>query len=444
MACGAVMIWPGEHRRFLWIALPALAALALVLAAGVPGWRESVTLFVIVVVLTLLAWQVLGRHPGKLRTVANLLHALHRGDYAVRAVVPTGSVDMAQAVEAANALAERLQRLQREAQQGTRLLRKTLAELDTAVFVFDGDGTLQLVNPAGAHVMQQRAERLLGRTAQALGLEAHLQAEAGSMQQLALPAGSGRWQVNTKVIWSGDTPGRLLILQPVERVLRQEEAQAFRRLLRVLGHEINNSMSPIASMAETLQLLLGRQGGDAAPPDPDVLRGLEVIEARSRALQRFVGGYARLAALPDPQPCATDLMALCKAVAALLEAPALVLSLGEAATVWVDRDQLEQVLINLVKNAVEASPQGQVELRWILDGDSVVVQVLDDGPGLPASGNIFVPFFSTKPGGAGIGLVLSRAIVEANGGDLQLAQRQDATGVVASIRLPRHDPASRR
>ena len=437
MGCGAAMIWPGERGRFLWIALPALAALALVLGIGTPGWRESAVLLAIVVVLTVLLWRVVSHRPGKLRTVANVLHALHRGDYGVRAAVPAGEGDLAQAVEAANTLAARLQSLQREAQQGTRLLRKTLAELDSAVFVFDGDGALQLVNPVGARLMQERAERLLGRSAQTLGLALYLQAEAGSMHQLELPAGSGRWQVHPKVLWSGDSAGQLLILQPVERVLRQEEAQAFRRLLRVLGHEINNSMSPIASMAETLQQLLAQPQEGTATPDPDVLRGLEVIECRSRALQRFVGGYARLAALPDPQPCTTDLKGMCEGVAALLEAPALVLSLGEPGTVWVDPDQLEQVLINLVKNAIEATSHGQVTLGWTLEPEAVVIHVVDDGPGLPASGNIFVPFFSTKPGGAGIGLVLSRAIVEANCGELQLAQRRDTAGVVASVRLPR-------
>lgn len=430
------MISEGERSHVAWIAAPALGALALALCMEVPGRVEASLLFFIALFLTFLVWRKVCRKRSVLYTVTNVLDALRDGDYGVRAVQVAGKGELIDVLKSVNALASKLQDAQRDSQQGLQLLRKTLAALECAVFVFDGNDILRLVNPAGERLMSCQTGQLLGTDATTLGLAALLECKAGTTQQLQLSTGAGRWQIDPKVLWSGSSAGRLLVLQPVERVLRQEEAQAFNRLLRVLGHEINNSMSPIASMAETLQQLLGSQQARGDELDPDVLRGLQVIECRSRALQRFVGRYAQLAKLPSPVPRPTDLATLCKGVVSLLEKEMVMLLGGEDACVWVDSDQLEQVLINLLKNALEAAGTGEVSISWKVERSWAVVDIIDNGPGLPSSGNIFVPFFTTKPNGAGIGLVLARAIVEANGGELTLSQRSEASGTVARLRLP--------
>ncbi|MFT4198080.1 MAG: HAMP domain-containing sensor histidine kinase [Pseudoxanthomonas sp.] len=166
------------------------------------------------------------------------------------------------------------------------------------------------------------------------------------------------------------------------------------------------------------------------------------MEQRSQALQRFLGGYARLARLPAPQPTVFELAPLCQRVAALAEGE-VVLEIEPGLRLHADADQLEQVLINLLRNAREAGGAAPVRLHAQAEAGQGLVQVIDAGSGLPASDNLFVPFFTTKAGGSGIGLVLSRQIVEAQGGSLTLAARVPGPGTLAEIRLPLHVGADR-
>ena len=227
------------------------------------------------------------------------------------------------------------------------------------------------------------------------------------------------------------------MITDLSRALREEERQAWQRLIRVLGHELNNSLAPIKSMAGTVAALLAMQ---PLPEDwnSDARQGLRVIGDRADALARFMVGYASLARLPPPRRRPVELLPLLQRVVALEQRLPVQLHEGPALRFEVDADQLEQALINLVKNAVEASQtqQGGVQLQWTVDADRLRIEVLDEGLGLGSSDNLFVPFFTTKPGGSGIGLVLAQQIVEGHGGRLTLENRQDARGCRALIELP--------
>lgn len=415
--------------------LPSLSALALVLLAGTPRPAAAVALFVLVLGLTVVALRHDRRHDrDHLRTLGNLLDALREGDYAVRSAARDG--DIAPLAARFNALAASLQDEHRAQQESLQLLGKTLAALDGAVFAFEGEYRLRLVNPAGERLLARPATQLLGRGADELGLAPLLALPSGSIHAHAFAGAGGRWQVGHAALRSRSQSGRLLVLQPIERALREEEAQAFRRLLRVLGHEINNSMAPIASMADTLGRLLPPPGTSLdAELQADLRGGLRLIEQRSQSLQRFLGGYARLARLPAPQPAVLELAPLCERVAQLAEA-GVVLEIEPGLRLHADADQLEQVLINLLRNAHEAGGAAPVRLRTYAEAGQGCVQVIDAGSGLPASDSLFVPFFTTKAGGSGIGLVLSRQIVEAQGGTLTLAARVPGPGSVAEVRLP--------
>lgn len=427
-----------EAWRGLWVALPALAALVLVLAIGVPAPLEAWSLVVLVLLLTWAMWRALSSRARHLRTIGNLLDALREGDYGVRGVLPRADDDFADIVRRFNELAARLQDEQRDLQESLQLLSKTLAALDGAVFAFEQDRRLRLVNPAGERLLGQPAQALLGRDAAELGLGELFDLPSGEIHAASFAGQPGRWQISHAVLRSRSQAGRLLLVQPMERALREEEAQAFRRLLRVLSHEINNSMTPIASMADTLQRLLPPVGPQIdAELDADLRQGLDLIGQRSAALQRFIGGYARLAKLPPPRVRPLPVAGLCARVSGLLGDARIAIEPGEDLSVRADGDQLEQVLINLLRNALEAGGDGAVTLRWRRAGaHALAIEVLDSGHGLPASGNLFVPFFTTKPGGAGIGLALSRQIVEAQHGSLELLAREEAAGAMARVLLP--------
>jgi nitrogen fixation/metabolism regulation signal transduction histidine kinase len=430
---------PRFEQRVLYgtllASLPALLALVGVLQFGRPSASMAWLLLGVVVVATmvLVRWQF-RRVVFPLYTLSGLIEALREGDYSLRGV--QGSV-LGDIVHDINTLAERLQKERFEFEESAHLLGKTLATLDSAVFVFDEDARLRLLNPAGQRLLDAERHRLFGRTATELGLAALLEGASAQVVTQAFPGRSGRFDVRHAALRSGGRGGRLLVVADVGRVLREEERQAWQRLLRVLGHEVNNSLAPIQSMAGTLATLAARE---PLPDDwrEDFRSGLDVIGNRAGALARFLAGYTRLARLPPPRLDAVDLPALLHKVARLEQRVPVRLEDGEPLVVRADADQLEQALINLLRNAVEASqPQhGNVRVRWRRDHDRALIEIEDDGLGPPPSDNLFVPFFTTKPGGSGIGLALVRQIAEAHDGSVALLSREDGHGAVARLWLP--------
>jgi nitrogen fixation/metabolism regulation signal transduction histidine kinase len=372
-----------------------------------------------------------------LQTLSNLLAALREGDYSIRARGASREEALGQVMMEANALGETLRSQRLGALEATTLLRKVMEEIDVAVFTFDEYQRLTLVNRAGERLLAQPAERLLKRTASELGLSDCLEGETAQTIQKTFPGKAGRWGLRRSSFREGGLPHQMMVLSDLSQALREEERQAWQRLIRVIGHELNNSLTPIKSMAATLAHLLQRE---PTPPDwrEDARRGLDVIAERSDSLSRFMGAYARLARLPQPSFVAVEVGTWVRRVAALETRLPVEISSGPALVIRADGSQLEQLLINLIHNAVDASQEtgGGVRVGWSTVGDSLEVWVEDEGPGLPNTSNLFVPFFTTKAAGSGIGLVLSRQIAEAHGGNLTLEDRTTGRGCVATLRLP--------
>jgi nitrogen fixation/metabolism regulation signal transduction histidine kinase len=311
-----------------------------------------------------------------------------------------------------------------------------MREIAVAIFAFDENQRLRLVNRAGERLLAAPAERLLGQTAGDLQLEVCLDGPAVNTLQTVFPGGAGRWGVRRTRIREHGLPLELVVISDMTQALSEQELQAWQRLVRVLGHELNNSLTPIKSIAGSLESIVARE---PLPDDwrDDMRRGLSVIMSRSDSLSRFIGAYARLAKLPRPQ---LQLLSVAdcvgRAVSFETRLPVHV-DAGPNLTVRGDPDQLEQVLINLLRNAADASlaTNSPVSVGWQRD-NMLEIWVKDEGPGLSSTANLFVPFFTTKPGGGGIGLVLSRQIAEGHGGALSLENRMDGPGCVARLRLP--------
>ncbi len=397
-------------------------------------WTASVGLVSVWVGVTVALREQIVRPLG---TLANMLAALREGDFSIRARVGDGSDALSLAYLEVNQLEEILRNQRLGAVEATETLRKVLEEIDVAVFAFDPDEVLRIVNRTGEQLLGQPAERLIGKTAGELRLDATLHGIAPRTIEVSFAGGTGRWELRRSVVRQEGYPLQLIAMSDLSRALREEERQAWKRIIRVLSHEINNSLAPIKSISGSLQSMLGRS---ALPEDvgEDVERGLAVISSRAEALGRFMASYAKLARLPKPDLDAVSIRPLVHRVADLETRMSVDVVEGEDVTLQADPDQLEQALINLVRNAVDATLEAEgagVSLRWITRAGRLHVLVEDRGPGLPETGNLFVPFYTTKQGGSGIGLVLSRQIAEGHGGTLELENR-DGGGVRARMVLP--------
>jgi len=425
-------------RLALAAPMPALGVALWLLWSGTFAPRTQWTISILLVggwlALTLILRE---RVVRPLQTLSNMLAAIREQDYSLRARRADPDDALGLAMLEINTLMDELRERRLGALEATALLRRVMAEIDVAVFAFDDGLALRVVNASGERLLGQPAERLLGRRADELGLEECLVGDAPRVVELALGGHRARWEVRRGAFRQGGRPHQFVVLADVSRALRAEERLAWQRIVRVLGHEINNSITPIKSLAERLQELLRR-----GPPDrelrEDLERGLGVITSRSEGLTRFLASYTRLAKLPPPRLSSVDVAAWVNRTVRLETRLSVQVVPGPAVTLQADGDQLDQVLINLIANAVDAAltTGGGVRVRWSRDGARFQLVVEDDGPGLPETSNLFVPFFTTKPGGTGIGLVLSRQIAEAHGGTLTLASRSGGHGCEARLVLP--------
>jgi nitrogen fixation/metabolism regulation signal transduction histidine kinase len=437
--------WNHERRVFagaLLIAVPGLSAFAIALYLLRTDSGIALVAFGVVAIATLALAQHLRRRVAfPLYTLANLLEALREGDYSLRGSRARRGDAIGEVVLEINALSETLRTQRLAVEEKSALLARVIATLDIAILAFDAEGFVALANPSAGQLLGSEPAALAGRSAHALGLARFLaeSTEEGGARRIvehSFAGASGRWDVRCARFRENGLPHDLLVITDLSRALREEERLAWQRLLRVLGHELNNSLAPIRSMAATLSKLIA---SEPLPEDwrEDAGGGLGVSGDRAESLARFMARYTKLARLPPPSPQPTEFGELARRAAALEQRVGVSIDAAGPVHLAVDPDQIEQALINLIQNATDAALAGggHVVLRWRVAHGRLTVDIIDDGPGLPPSENLFVPFFTTKPGGSGIGLVLARQIVEAHGGSLALLARDEGTGCIARVQL---------
>jgi nitrogen fixation/metabolism regulation signal transduction histidine kinase len=433
-----------EHRiglLALGAGLPAVVvALALLFASDLAP-RAIWTLAALAIVPWLaLALAIPGRVARPLQNVASVLSSFREGDFSIsiRARDTGGADALALASREINALGATLREQRLGALEASALLAKVVAEIDVAVFTCDASGRLRLVNRIGERLLGRPSTALVSRSADEVGLGELLSGEAPRTLMLTFPEGASEWELRRSAFRLEGRTHTLIVLTPLDRALHEREREAWQRLVRVLGHEINNSLAPIRSIAESSLSLL-RAAPRPVDADDDLARGLGVIARRSAALGRFLSAFASLARLPPPRFEPVSVPAWVERAVALETRLSVAVDEGPAVVARGDADQLDQLLINLVRNAVDASLEtgGGVRVTWSLAGPCVEVRVLDEGPGVADATSLFVPFFTTKAEGTGIGLALSRQVAEAHGGKLTLENRTDRRGCEARLLLPR-------
>lgn len=452
-----------EHRVSIYsflVALPGL--LVTIVLVWTQPWGSEARLTLIGAELFLwwlLAMALQEQTTRPLQTLSNVIAALREEDYSFRARNASPEDALGELSLEVNALADMLSDQKIRTIEATALLQRVVDEIDAPLFAFDPAGALRLVNPAGEHMLRQSKERMLGRSAEGLNLEKCLTADNESLVELNLNDSQARWLLRRSSFRQKGIPHTLVVLSDVSRALREEERRAWQRLIRVLGHELSNSLAPIKSIAGSLNSRVSATPMDAEVRN-DLQRGLEIIEARSASLHRFLEAYRQLAQMPAPALREVALAPLVARVASLETRIRVCVQPGPELVFTADPDQLEQMLINLVRNAADAvlesstgavraqdsnvtlqSDTGwKVAVRWEITEEEVTLAIEDNGPGLWNPANVFTPFYTTKPHGSGVGLVLSRQIAEAHNGRLEICNRTDNQGCLVKVVLPRAPP----
>ncbi len=437
-----------ERRLRIWLYLLGLPALvlcwALLWLRSVEASVQCLLLLVFAAVWALTVSFLTEQIIRPLQTLSNVVAALREDDYSFRARGGRRNDALGDLALEINALAAMLQGQRAGSLEAMALVERVMSSMQSPVLAFDPEGKLKLLNTAGERAFGLRGPTALGSSAERLKLTHLLDASDDDLLSLDGAQQTARWVVKRSSFRLRGVPHTLLVLSDVSAALHEEERTAWKRLIRVLGHEINNSLTPIKSIAGSLR---GRFASlqITSIDRSDFEGGLEVIENRAESLNRFLQAYRQLMGLPIPRLAPVSLAILVECVVRLeTRLDVAVVSMPDM-TLIVDADQVQQALINLTRNAVEAAlsvdrmtdKKPRVETGWENTEREIVIFIVDNGPGLMNAENLFVPFYTTKPSGTGIGLVLAQQIAQAHKGSVRLANRLDGeSGCRAELRLP--------
>lgn len=426
-----------SSKVFLYVALAAfpsfIVALILLWQTDISHYGKLLCSLLLGLSVTGFSLAVKNQINFQLHTLTNLVEAIHQGDFSLRGIASAQDDPLAELVQQINQLAEslRLQRLASE--EAYRLLEKVIKEINVAIIAFDGEQKIKLVNPAAEKLLANSSMKLIGKEANEVKLALNMFSKETQVIEREFPGAKGRWQVRLDTYRESGEQRQLLFINDVKQVLRNEELKAWKNIMRVISHEVNNSLYPVSSLSQTLTSVVNQQPLADDWLD-DVNQGLSIIGERSERLNEFIKRYAKVAKLPEPRKQHVTAISVVEKVMQLFDKENIADETNLLnSKLFVDPTMLEHVLINLIKNGFEAGDE--VVVSNLLDSKRLTIRVVDNGPGISNIDNLFVPFYSTKEKGSGIGLVLCRQIVEAHEGDISLTNI-DGGGCCAEISFP--------
>ena len=419
-------------RHSLLLAGIPWSVLALILWFSPWYWADKVLLLLLLLLLLVpLALQFQRQLVAVFRTSNNVLESINHGEAELRMGPALGV--LADHYRLLNQFAEQIsnQRLLSTEQQ--LLLQKVSQHIAVGILALDSQRRIILMNPAAEQLFQTSFDKWRGWPVEQLGVPDGLIGASPKLVKLQIGQQQKQVYLVQEQYLDQGKPHELLFMTDVQQLLYDEERQAWQKLLRVLSHEVNNSLTPICAISQSLHKQLQLQ--ESAP---ELLsEGLQVINERAQGLNQFMKSYQQLNHLPAPDKKLIEVEQIVAGVCGLFRCALQVQ--GPALQLFADPAQLQQVLVNLIKNAQEASQQPEaavVIVKWQPQGNMLLLTVTDEGMGIQNPDNLFVPFYSTKPAGTGIGLVLSRQIARNHGGDLQLVSLAPAAGAQSRLLLP--------
>ena len=426
-------------RLVLLASLPLLLLLLwMMVLANISIWLILLTGLFGSLMILYASYSIYQKISYQFRSISNLLEALIQGDYALRARSDQSGGALDELVSAMNDLAQGMSQQRWESVESQLLLRTIIEHIDVAIIALTQNNQIRFSNPAADHLLQLHNPSSNQQLLQQLAFVQELTSGCHQLVELSLGYQQGRFNVYIEEFRDAGKQHKLLFITDMRSLLRTEERKAWQDLIRVISHEINNSLSPIASISQTLKRLIERDVRGETLAE-DLREGLHIISERAIGLSQFVESYKQLAKLPEPQIQPLAIRPLVEKIVALFNHTAIEIETETNFTLQLDPIQFEQVLINLIKNAVEATaltnPSSIIKIRWAVSHQFFKLDICDQGTGISNPNNLFVPFYSTKKQGSGIGLVLSRQIIEAHNGRLTLSN-QDSGGCCASIELP--------
>jgi len=436
-----------QYKLILLVCIPCvfITTVALFLAQ-ISGYLIA---FIIIVLLLLCSFVMVASKQNsqyQIRTLSNLIESMIDGDYTLRGRLQTNQA-FQELLNSVNVLAGTLSKHKIEAKESRLLLERIMEQMDAMVLATDEQGFVVMAN-ASAHKL------ILGEVDKANNIQ------ISNIQLSALPIGAEIINANTGIIdfKSGSITGehflskeaffsdgkqhQLYTLTNAERLLMEKERKAWQSLLRVLSHEMNNSLTPIVAISQSMQKKL--QKADSEIVKASLLDGINIINERADSLSQFIASYSQLSQLPKPNKSIFKLALMIEKLATLYPDCKINCLFDTQLLIEADKSQLEQVLINLFKNAVEAMENVDekiIEISSSTEGNWQHITLRDFGTGIANLANVFVPFYTTKPQGSGIGLALCRQILFNHNGSIKIDNHQVAypekhQGVEVVLSLP--------
>jgi nitrogen fixation/metabolism regulation signal transduction histidine kinase len=403
-----------------WLASPVLAsAAALCVTLPVAVWLTN---------------RLFDRWSHSIRAVTDAIRSLRDRDFSV-SVTPTGPDEIGDLTAEYNSLGDSLRRERLDLYQRELLLDTIVQTTPLALVLTNANDAIVFGNiaarqlfGAGRKIEGLKLRTLLARAPQPL--RDAIDSGADALFTVDEGRGTEIFHLSSRRFLLNSQPHRLLLFKQLTREMAAQEVAIWKKVIRVIAHELNNSLAPITSLAHSGQALAG------APDAERLTRVFATIAERASHLATFIDGYARFAKLPRPRPASVAWRPLLAGLKDTLSFR--VLEPLPASAGWFDAPQIEQVLINLIKNAIESgSPEDEVTLGVAERNGGHALEVKDRGSGLSEEvlRDALLPFYSTKPNGTGLGLTLCREIVDAHGGRLSIANRKGG-GAVVTVWIP--------